>query len=149
MKDHLSQDQISRCILGQASAEEQTHSWICAACNEEVRRFTVTVSAFQGVMRDWSESETIPWLGEAPRPLPWARLAVASVALALAAVFAILFRAAQPPVAQPEPETNRDELLMREVAVQLARPLPMSMERVMLLLPEIEQAELPEREETR
>jgi hypothetical protein len=36
---------------------------------------------------------------------------------------------------------------MEEVAAHLARPLPLSMERVLVLLPEVEQENAPERDE--
>jgi hypothetical protein len=147
MSNHLSHDQISRCVLGQASAEEEEHGLRCPHCSAELVRFTEAVSTFQSVMKNWSEAEPVPQLEKTPNPLPWRRWAVAGVAVAVLAAIPIYERRARQPV--PEPETNADELLMEEVAAHLSRPLPISMERVMVLLPEVEQGNAPEREEVR
>jgi hypothetical protein len=98
-------------------------------------------------MKGWSEEETLPRLEETPSPLPWRGWAVAGLAIAVLAAIPI-YEHREPQVV-PEPETHADELLMEEVAAHLSRPLPLSMERVMVLLPEVEQGNGFEREEVR
>lgn len=147
MSNHLSQDQITRCILGQASSEEEQHGRNCLQCREQLIRFTEAMSTFQGAMKSWSEDESLPRLKEIPSPrLGWGWVA-AGVAVAVLAAIPVHERKQQQ--TSPEPELKSDEMLMEEVASHLSRPLPMSMERVMVLLPEVEQADVPEREEVR
>ena len=147
MSNHLSHDQITRCILGQASSEEEQHSRNCLQCREQLIRFTDAMSTFQGVMKGWSEDEALPRLKEIPSPrLGWGWVAAG---IAVAVLAAIPVHERQQQQASPEPEPKSDELLMEEVAAHLSRPLPMSMERVMVLLPAAEQGGASEREEVR
>jgi hypothetical protein len=147
MSSHLSHDQITRFIIGQASPEEEQHGRHCQQCRQELIQFTDAMSMFQGVMKDWSEAESLPRLQETPSPrLGWGWVA-AGVAVAVLAAMPVHERQEQQ--ASPEPEPKSDEILMEEVAAHLSRPLPMSMERVMVLLPEVEQGDAPEREEVR
>ncbi len=147
MSNHLSHDQITRCILGQAGSEEEQHGRNCLQCRAQLVRFTDAMSTFQGVMKGWSEDESLPRLKELPSPrLGWGWVA-AGVAVAVLA--AIPFHERKQQQASPEPEPKSDRMLMEEVAAHLSRPLPMSMERVMVLLPEVEQSGVPEREEVR
>ena len=147
MSSHLSHDQISRCVLGQAGLEEEKHARNCPQCREELRHFTETMATFQTVMKDWAEGEAFPRLQEAASPrLRWGWAAAGLAIAALAAVPIYRQGNLQP---TPEPAPKSDETLMEEVAAHLSRPLPMSMERVMLLLPEVDQPNAPEREEVR
>jgi len=147
MSNHLSNDQITRCILGQASPEEEQHCRNCLQCREQVRQFSDSMSTFQGVMKNWSEEESFPQLHETPAPrLGWG-WAAAGIAVAVLAGIPVHERQNQH--ASPEPAAKSDQMLMEEVAAHLSRPLPMSMERVMVLLPELEPDDAPEREEVR
>ena len=147
MNSHLSQDQMSRFVVGQASAEEEKHGLNCPQCSSESMQFTKTISTFQGVMKDWSEGEPVPRVQKTPSPVPWRPWAVAGAVVVVLAAIPIYEQQERQPV--PEPRTNTDELLMEEVAAHLSRPLPMSMERVMVLLPEVGQGGAPESEEVR
>jgi len=141
MSNHLSQDQMSRCALGQATSEEQFHGRNCPQCSAELIAFTKAISTFQVVMKDWAERKADPWLEKTPSSVSWSRWAAAGVAVVVLASIPIYKH--QQPQPLPHPQTKSDELLMQEVAAHLSRPLPMSMERVMVLLP------APESEEVR
>jgi hypothetical protein len=155
MSNHLSQDQMARWVLGQSTAEEEEHGRSCSRCSAELKEIREAVSAFQSVMKNWSEREIVPRLDETPgasasalglrRPsLRWA-LAAAGAALLVAVS---IYRQQEP---APVPEsatqaqvetnagvaasTNEDVVLMEEVTTHLARPLPKPMQRVIILLP--------------
>jgi hypothetical protein len=147
MSSHLSQDQLSRCILGQAGPDEQEHSRNCPTCHAEFIRFQESVAAFHGVMKNWSERETIPRFeeikGASSRSLRSSSLrwAFAGVAAAVLATLPIYMKEKPEPGGESirahrvEVEENEDVLLMEEVRTHLSRPIPMPMERVMVLLP--------------
>ena len=147
MSSHLSDDQMSRCVLGQASSEDDEHARSCPRCSAELIAFTEAILTFQGVMKDWSVGERVPPLERNPGPMWWGRWAAAGVAVVVLAAIPIYKQQERQSV--PNPPANSDELLMQEVAAHLSRPLPMSMERVMVLLPEVEQGNAPESEEVR
>jgi len=146
MSNHLSHDQMSRCVLGQASRQDEAHGRICSQCKAELIQFTDAVATFQDVMKEWSEREAVPRFEETPSPMPLRRWLVAGVAVAVLVAIPIYEQRERQP--RPESKANADELLMEEVAAHLSRPLPMSMERVMVLLPQVE-SNVPEREEVR
>lgn len=139
MSNHLSQDQMSRCVLGQATSEEDIHGRSCPQCSAELIAFTKAISTFQVVMKDWSAGTRVPQLEKTPGSMWWSRWAVAGVAVVVLASIPIYKQQALQSL--PHPQTKSDELLMQEVATHLSRPLPMSMERVMVLLPAPESEE--------
>jgi hypothetical protein len=98
-------------------------------------------------MKNWSERETIPRFEEIKgiwsRSLRFSSLrwAFAGVAAAVLATLPIYIRKEPEPGGKSirahrvEVEDNEDVLLMEEVRTHLSRPIPMPMERVMILLP--------------
>jgi len=165
MSTHLSEDQISKCIIGQATPEEDRHGRECPDCSAELSRFQKRVSTFRVAMQDWSEREAIPRLDETPNALhrrpplyPSLRWVVVSLAAAVLIGIPVYQHMEEPApfitdtAASLPPETaiNEDVLLMEAVNAHLSRPIPMPMERVMALLPsEAEQAPSPDRKEIR
>ena len=167
MNNHLSQDQMSRWILGQSSPEEEEHGRDCPKCSAELIEFRRTVSTFQDVMKNWSEREVVPKLEANQNALSWHRwFLLPSLRWALVgATVAVLVIV--PIYRQPEPEVGgeaavltqaeqaeEDVLLMQEVTEHLSRPLPMPMVRVMALLPGedaaiLAQPQVPSGEEVR
>jgi hypothetical protein len=161
MSDHLSQDQISRCILGQASAEEYEHSRNCPQCRAEVSLHE-PVATFQSVMKEWSEREAVPGFDELQRvsshPLwlgwPVLRWAVAGAVVVVLAIIPTFVKnrpesgLESPVTRQAVVESNEDVQLMQEVMVHLSRPIPMPMERVMVLIPSEDASMVGQRETT-
>jgi hypothetical protein len=112
----------------------------CPQCSAELSSFRDVVGTFKAAMRNWSELETVPPLERrANGPFSWKP----SLCWALAgmAVVAVMVLPGYPG-GELERKANEDALLMDEVAAHLSRPLPMSMERVMLLLPGNESEEV-------
>ena len=66
MNQHLSSDQISKCLIGDGSPQETQHVWECAACSAELGRVESSFSQFRGSIRHWSDGVSvtdgaIPW----------------------------------------------------------------------------------------
>ena len=53
MNQHLSRDQISKCLIGDGSPQETQHVWECAACSAELAR----VEFLRAVSRNGSSLE--------------------------------------------------------------------------------------------
>ena len=165
MSEHLSHDQISKWIMGQATPDEQRHGLECEQCSAELNRFRDRISTFRVAMHEWSEGEVVPTMERTPAPSRYRTQPPALRWALLAMTFAVLIgipiyqHESKPeptspstpsmadshiPAASDVPENNDDVMLMESVSAHLSRPLPMSMERVMALLPvEIEQPGSP------
>ncbi len=162
MSEHLSHDQISKWIMGQATPEEQRHGMECEQCSAELNRFRDRISTFRTAMHEWSEREVVPRLERESRAssryrtqppvLRWALLAMTFAVLVGIPIYqhenkpeatspSTASVAASQTQAPVDPaENNDDVMLMESVNAHLSRPIPMSMERVMALLPvEVEQ----------
>jgi TonB family protein len=66
MNQHLSKDQISRCLIGDATPEETQHAWVCAKCRTELTRVESAFSDFRSSAQHWSQRAAategaIPW----------------------------------------------------------------------------------------
>ena len=58
MNQHLSRDQISKCLIGDGSPQETQHVWECAACSGRTRApgiVLLAVSRFDPALERWSE----------------------------------------------------------------------------------------------
>ena len=63
---HLSKDQISKCLIGDATTEETQHAWDCADCRAELTRVESAFSDFRSSAQHWSQRAAatdgaIPW----------------------------------------------------------------------------------------
>ena len=54
---HLTREQISKCLIGDATPQETQHVRDCAVCGEEVARLESSFSQFRGSIRRWSDQE--------------------------------------------------------------------------------------------
>jgi hypothetical protein len=151
MSNHLSGDQMARWLLGHLSPEENAHACHCSKCSAELSGFRDAVGTFKAAMKDWSELEAVPALQRrATVSLFWQRGLQPSLRWVLAAIAAVAVILPIYSVREFEQKANEDALLMNEVAAHLSRPLPMSMERVMMLLPSVtDETKSPESEEVR
>jgi TonB family protein len=66
MNPHLSGQQISRYLIGDASPQESRHVSSCAACGGELARLESSFSQFRGSVRSWSDRRSatdgaVPW----------------------------------------------------------------------------------------
>src|SRR5690242_11187032 len=55
MNQHLSRDQISRCVIGDGTPQEKEHVSQCGACRSEVARLESSFAQFRGAVRGWSD----------------------------------------------------------------------------------------------
>jgi protein TonB len=63
---HLSGEQISKCLIGDASPRESQHVLDCATCGGELARLESSFSQFGSSVRHWSDRRTVndgvvPW----------------------------------------------------------------------------------------
>ena len=54
---HLTREQISKCLIGDATLQESQHSSSCAVCRGELARLESSFSQFRGSIRRWSDQE--------------------------------------------------------------------------------------------
>jgi hypothetical protein len=148
MNNHLSQDQISMCILGRATPEEQQHGRECRECSAELARFQEPISTFRSVMQDWSDRENVPRFAQIsiflskPRRLAgpvwgWVSATMALVIVVLTAV-PIYVQQSRLQQTQAEEAARRDAQLIEAVNAHLSRTLPAPMEPILALVPDQE-----------
>src|SRR5262245_7862814 len=58
MTDHLTENQISRWVIGGSTTDEQNHVQTCRKCTAEVDKFSETLSLFRSVIRNQAEYRT-------------------------------------------------------------------------------------------
>ena len=54
---HLTREQISKCLMGDATPQESQHVRDCAVCGAEVARLESSFAQFRGSVRRWSDQE--------------------------------------------------------------------------------------------
>lgn len=54
---HLTREQISKCLIGDAMPQESEHVSSCAVCRAEIARLESSFSQFRGSIRRWSDQE--------------------------------------------------------------------------------------------
>lgn len=54
---HLTREQISKCLMGDATPQESQHIQDCAVCGAEVARLESSFAQFRGSIRRWSDQE--------------------------------------------------------------------------------------------
>jgi hypothetical protein len=136
MNKHLDADRITRCILGDADAEDRAHLALCSACRVEVEEFGRTLRAFRGSVRDWSRCELTSheggpkWVGRSALGTPCC-IAV-TLLLCLMGMRASLEQRSNrsPAPAASDPDT----MLLEQVRADLARRVPDGMEPLLNLV---------------
>ena len=140
MNNHLSQDQLSMCILGRSTPEEEQHSRECPECRAELARFQEPVFTFRKVMQDWSDRESAPRLSDVPPRFgqPFWRWIPAGAAVVLLTVVPLYLQRRDRQRAEAEEAARQDALLMDAVSQHLSRTMPAPMEPIMALVPDHE-----------
>src|SRR5690242_4924864 len=137
MSGHLTEDQLTECIVGQPTFEERTHLAECAKCVAELDYFRGTVSAFRSAVRAGVDARIGSQSALLIRPVTardprWRWALVAATALALALIPLAGVNRVSPQKAQVDSDADA---LMRTVDLQLSRTIPAPMEPVIALLP--------------
>jgi hypothetical protein len=108
-----------------------------------VKTFKESVLTFQSAMREWSQdssdAEQIPALQVRPVRLDWSAWVVAGLGVVALVILPLCTRVETRESAAVT--VNDDAALMEEVAMHLSRPMPVSMERVIVLFPDPEETQ--------
>jgi hypothetical protein len=128
--DHLSTDQISKFVVGDATPEEIRHAAHCSDCSSHVMRLRETLSVFRESVHQW----TLSTGGSAPRTafLQSGRTAYRMRSLRWALALALIVLIAIP-VYETINERHRrmeaeDARLLEQVNAHLSRGVPAPME---------------------
>ena len=135
MNAHLTEHQLSECILGQPNPLAARHIQSCPACASKLAEFQRTLGALRGAVRSWSENEANSALAARPafdrrvpapaRQLAWALLIAA---VCLIASFVLPRHSGESPASVP---WAGDTALLNQVDAQVSRTAPASMEPLM------------------
>lgn len=142
MSNHLSEEQLAKCFVGQSTVEERHHLAACAECSAELDRFRQSISLFSNALTDRVEARVSLRAALEIRPTTvsdpkWRWALVAATALVLAVMPFIGIKTDIIPRQAPEihqSDTDADTL-MRAVQLQLSRTVPAPLEPVIALLP--------------
>lgn len=135
MSGHLSEDQISKLLSGQATAEECGHSQVCDRCRQQVTQLAETLSILRESVRHWaSESKgavvPVDFLRSrpgAPTFRQFRRIAAAAV-LAIIVLIPLYWNV---PVSPRKTSDAEDAILLEQINAQLSRDVPAPMESFM------------------
>ena len=136
MKQHMSQEQFSRCFLGTATSEERRHLLDCGECRLELETFATSVAFLRSAIRGRVDARvmTQPALSLRVDRMPKVRWALASVAILLIGMLPLLTTLPARNV-HLAPVATSPEALMNAINVHLSRTVPSPMEPMMSLVP--------------
>jgi hypothetical protein len=143
MNRHLSEDQIARCIVGQAAVAEVRHVHECRECGAELDRFNKSLDLFQSSIRDRiNDRIALVPTAAVPRPSGSGTLAPRWVLVAAAAVILVVLpfmRTGNKLEEHPQPASTEvdPDAVMNRVNFHLARTVPAPMEPLMLGIPDM------------
>jgi len=136
MSEHLSEDQICRCVAGEAAPEEWAHLAACRDCEAQVAQGGLALRSFGAAARRWSgaqvgQSDRAPVRsGGMLRPLGALRLVVLMVV-------GVYFSAGTRAVPRPAQVALDDAALLNEVSADVQRAAPQSLMPFLQLDPAI------------
>ena len=132
---HLSSEQLSECLLGQASPIVARHILDCPACRAELASFGEALGEFRGAVRAWSDERASAALAIPPN-VPEPRFWSASHQLGWAMLIAVACMIASyvMPRHEAENSSTSDAVLLNQVDAQVSRTAPSSMEPLMKLV---------------
>jgi hypothetical protein len=136
---HLSWEQISSLLAGNAAPETQHHAGTCPECAAEVRSQNEMLSMFGESVQRWSDDNGGALIsGQAflrnkslAFRIPPIRWAMAAAAVILLIVIPLYRNTTE---RHRQAETFEDTLLLEQVNAQLSRAVPAPMEPLMKLL---------------
>jgi len=144
MNNHLSEDQFSRCLVGQATNAELQHTRQCPECGAELKRFSATVSLFQSAVRHRIDGQVAvrslvlepKTHGATVRPH---RLVLVAAVFAVLVSLPFLKTGDQPEELTPPLSAEMNpEAVMNRVNLHLAQSVPSPMQPLLLGLPKYE-----------
>jgi hypothetical protein len=140
MTNHLSSEQISRCIAGDIAPQERQHLHDCLECETELARVQALLSDFRSAVSQWAEAQQ-PDRPHArfARQTQWRVLRWAPAVAAAAVVTVIpLYKSFQERERQAEAaqaaQAEQDAVLLERIDLQLSRTAPESLQPLMDLI---------------
>src|SRR5262245_13138129 len=142
MTNHLSSEQISMWIAGDATAEQRQHVHECEECGGEIARLQTALGNFRGAVSLWAERENaapgIQCVAAPRRPQRlfrrWAAAVAAAGVLAVIPLYRNLEERARQAEAEQAARNAQDALLMERINFQLSRTAPASFEPLVNLV---------------
>jgi hypothetical protein len=139
MISHLSSEQISRLLAGDATPEEEQHAGNCAECEPDLSRVRETLAVFRYSVQKWADengatrvpdSEFLRNEASAWRkgPVRWALVAAAVIILIVVPLYENVRDRHR------EADTSEDAVLLEQVNAHLSRTVASPMEPFMQLL---------------
>ena len=134
---HLSSEEISKVMIGEATPEQSQHAAGCAECNVELSHLGETLSSFRGSVQHWTEQcggSVVPdraFLGTESRVFSFDAL---RWALAVAAMILLAIPFYRGMSSRDRKEQVEDTLLLEQVNAHLSRAVPAPMEPLIELL---------------
>ncbi len=134
---HLSSEQLSECMLGQASPMVARHVEDCPACRAELGAFRAALGEFRGAVHAWSQDQASAALA-IPAAVPQRVSGMFSHQLAWALLIAGLCVIASfiLPRHRADGAGSTDAVLLNQVDTEISRSVPSSMEPLMKLVVE-------------
>jgi hypothetical protein len=139
MTNHLSSEQISRCVAEDITPEERQHVHECDQCRAELARTEMLLSDFRGAISHWAEQQAgLQNPGFSRRRqwhvLRWAPAAVAAAAIAVIPVYRNYQERERQAEADRAAQAAQDALLLERINLQLSRTAPESLQPLMDLI---------------
>lgn len=131
---HLSSDQLSECVVGQANPAASQHLDACPACRAELANFRETLADFRSAVHAWSQDQANAALVSAPatEPQSWTPSQQLAWALLIAAI-SIIASFVIPHDSAGRAQAS-DVVLLNQVDSEVSRTVPSSMEPLMKLV---------------
>jgi hypothetical protein len=141
MSIHLSSEQISKLMIGEATAEEERHARECIECMNELARFRTTLSVLRDSVQNWTAESSRSIAPDRALQAIYApgfriRLRGWAVAAAMIGLLAIpIYRNIHQP--QRAPQVVEDTLLLEQVNAHLSRSVAAPIEPLMQLISDV------------
>lgn len=138
MTEHLSQKQIDRWLIGDRTAEVESHLNCCQVCAAEIGRMNESLALFGSAVRSWGEQQMgTPRVSDFRAPaFAWGRIGLAFAALSLVVAMPMLHHrpAARQLNAVVSPAID-DERLLEQIQTEISQSVPSTMEPIAKLMP--------------
>ncbi len=141
MSQHLSSEQIDAWVIGERMPEVSRHLETCAACAGEVGRITGALNLFESAVRSWAQEQpaSLRVLRENTTPYfnSW-RVGLACALLMLLLISSPFFidrHTSRETAATASRTAMQDEMLLRQVQLEISQSVPTPMEPLARLMP--------------
>jgi hypothetical protein len=136
MTNHLTPEQLSKCLAGEITLNEERHLHDCRQCNSELTGLQDAISQFRGSVVNWANREcagsppaTINLMrggrGTLIRRLTWLSAATAVVVLTVVPVYK---KSAEQQRRMEAAQESIDAELLERINAHLSRTAPVSLE---------------------